>query len=701
MDDEEKFGKVFHRLTFHQAIELKLLTDYQVAIIGVDNATYRDWAEKGWFITVDGKEVKDARSVAGQIGLAKAMREYELHRVITFHRLVKGAKEFKASFPGVIDWMPARQRPKGKLWTDHVDGTMSAWERQRRLQRLGDVGNGEHGVISNARCLTEGIDVPTLDGVAFIDPKRSDIDIAQAVGRAIRLADDKTIGTIVIPVFIDTDEPNPDVVLKDSAFKAVWDVLLALRSHDEDLAQQLDDLRRMLGRLPSGSRGSLRLPPKIVEIPDVCGADFARAFEVRLIEQTTASWEFWFGLLERFLDDNGHARVPQSYSLDGYSLGSWVSTQRSRHRKATLAADLQHRLEDLPGWTWDILADQWEAGFSRLLDYVERHGYARVPVSYMVDGYKLGAWVNEQCTRHAKGILEADRERRLLELAGWTWDRHDDTWEKGYRRLLDYVERHGDARVPQLYTVDGYQLGAWATTQRVNRTKGTLDADRERRLQDLPGWTWDAVTDKWEDGYHRLMQYVESNGDSRVPYSYTVDGYQLGAWVKIQRGSFADGLLDGDRQRRLQELPGWTWDPRADMWEEGFRRLVGYVERHGDARVPKPYIVDGYKLGDWVHNQRSFRARGALDADRERRLQELAGWTWDPRADKWEEGYRRLVDYVERHGDARVPQSHTVDGYQLGAWVTTQRQRQKKALLDADRQRRLEGLPGWTWNARP
>ncbi len=275
MDDEEKFGKAFHRLSFHEAIERKLLTDYQVAIIGVDNATYRDWAEKGWFITIDGQKVKDARSVAGQIGLAKAMRKYDLHRVITFHRLVKGSKEFKASFSDVIDWMPARQRPKGKLWTDHVDGTMSAWERQRRLQRLGDVGNGEHAVISNARCLTEGIDVPTLDGVAFIDPKRSDIDIAQAVGRAIRLADGKTLGTIVIPVFIDTDESNPDVILQDSAFKPVWDVLLALRSHDEDLAQQLDDLRRMLGRLPGGSRGSLRLPPKIkvVDVPDVCGAN--------------------------------------------------------------------------------------------------------------------------------------------------------------------------------------------------------------------------------------------------------------------------------------------------------------------------------------------------------------------------------------------------------------------------------------------
>src|SRR5262249_16527163 len=159
--------------------------------------------------------------------------------------------------------------------------------------------------------------VPTLDGVAFIDPKRSEIDIAQAVGRAIRLAHGKTIGTIVIPVFIDTDEPNPDVALRDSAFKPVWDVLLALPSHAEHVGEQVDDLRRMVGRLPGGRRGTVRLPPKIhVDIPDVCGVDFARAFHIRLVERTTASWEFMFGLLERYIQLEDTALVPRYCTVD-------------------------------------------------------------------------------------------------------------------------------------------------------------------------------------------------------------------------------------------------------------------------------------------------------------------------------------------------------------------------------------------------
>jgi predicted helicase len=215
MDDESNFGTVFHRLTFGDAIKRDLLTDYQIAIIGVDDTTYREWAEKGTLVTRDGKEIVNAATLAGQIGLAKAMRKYDLHRVITFHSRVKSAKEFAASMPDVIDWMPARQRPKRGVWARHASGEMPAGDRYVLLQHLGRMNDSDCGLLANARCLAEGVDVPTLDGVAFIDPRRSEVDIVQAVGRAIRKSEDKTVGTIVIPVFIDTDA-DPEAVLDDS-----------------------------------------------------------------------------------------------------------------------------------------------------------------------------------------------------------------------------------------------------------------------------------------------------------------------------------------------------------------------------------------------------------------------------------------------------------------------------------------------------
>ena len=172
--------------------------------MGVDDATYLDWAQRGRFVTIDGTKVTDARTLAGQIGLAKAMRRYDLRKTISFHSRVSAARQFANSMPQLIDWMPARQRPKGQIWSHYASGEMSAGDRSALLDHLRYLDSDERGLLANARCLGEGIDVPALDGVAFIDPRRSEVDIVQAVGRAIRLAEDKTIGTIVIPVFIET-----------------------------------------------------------------------------------------------------------------------------------------------------------------------------------------------------------------------------------------------------------------------------------------------------------------------------------------------------------------------------------------------------------------------------------------------------------------------------------------------------------------
>jgi superfamily II DNA or RNA helicase len=681
MDDEEKFGKLFHRLTFHEAIERELLTDYQVAIIGVDNSTYRDWAEKGWFITIDGKEVTDARAVAGQIGLAKAMRRYNLRRVITFHRLRKNAREFSTSMPKVTNWMPTGQRPNGKLWTAYVDGTMSADDRQRMLRSLSEVGEGERGLISNARCLTEGIDVPTLDGVAFIDPKRSEIDIAQAVGRAIRLADGKTTGTIVIPVFINTDEPNPDVILDDSAFKPVWDVLLALRAHDEDLAQQLDDLRRILGRLHGDSRGSLRLPPKIkVDIPDVCGVEFARAFDVRIIKQTTASWEEWLGMLEQFVAENHHADVPKTYTVDvnggKYNLGGWAGTQRQAYAKGGLDSDRINRLEAL-GFKWNTKEAQWERNFREFQDYIQRNG--RPPSQSCA----VGVWANSQRQYYGSGNLSPDRIRRLEEI-GFEWRVKDARWDEAYLQVQEFAALHG-------YPPGrGDPGGVWVNNQRRLYRKGALSVspERIRRLEELDGWAWNVSDAKWEEMYGRVVEFIKHNG--RLPTLRPSDG-DVGQWVANQRVAYRRGRLDSDRVERLEKLDGWAWHTDDAKWEKTYNQVAEFIKHN--KRLPRmPFESENEReLYGWVTKQRSNY--GKLDPARAERLEKLPGWTWDAHEAKWAEMYSRAAEFIKHNG--RLPiQSEG----QLGKWVSHQRRFYRKGILSADRIERLEKLSGWTWN---
>ena len=295
MDDEKLFGPEFHVLSFHDAITAKpepLLTDYQVVVIGVTSAEAKAWVADATLVrTKDGLET-DARTLAAQIGLAKAVKEYDLQRVITFHRTIRRASRFvdatlSDSLPSVVGKLRPSSRPSGRLWARHISGDTPASKRASLLKELASLPNGVRGLIANCACLGEGVDVPALDGVAFIDPKGSVVDIIQAVGRVIRKAADKKIGTIVIPVFVDESE-DADHALDNSAFQPVWQVLKALRAHDRRLADELDQLRTSLrGQSVPGRR--ITLPSNIVlDVPRLLLKDFEQAFYVRAVQRTTS-----------------------------------------------------------------------------------------------------------------------------------------------------------------------------------------------------------------------------------------------------------------------------------------------------------------------------------------------------------------------------------------------------------------------------
>ena len=242
MDDPEKFGEEFYRLGFGTAVERGLLSDYRVLILAVDEE-YVARVDLERFRSEDSTiNLDDASKLLGcWRGLSKIKTQGEDVDEIPMKRAVAFANTIDASqvlakrleIVGRTANRPTEGNQGLSLQTKHVDGKQNALVRRQSLEWLkADPGPETARILTNARCLSEGIDVPALDAVIFTEARGSQVDIVQAVGRVMRKYDGKNSGYIILPVAI-TAGADINSTLKGTKYKVIWDVLNALRAHDD------------------------------------------------------------------------------------------------------------------------------------------------------------------------------------------------------------------------------------------------------------------------------------------------------------------------------------------------------------------------------------------------------------------------------------------------------------------------------------
>ncbi len=273
MDDTEIFGEEIYTLNFEKAIALDLLTDYKVIILavrsenlsGVTNSVNKKISQLNAEGTKLDKKLINNEFVCKIIGTHKGLAKQDLialddenkedndlqdktdtipsKRAISFCKSIKTSKNIKDSFQTIIECYDEELKKKSfknlEISIDHIDGTMNCKVRLDKLETLNQPEQNTCKVLSNARCLSEGVDVPALDSVIFFDGKSAMVDIIQAVGRVMRKAKGKKRGYIILPIALEESEiKNLDEAVKNTNFKNIWKVLKALRSHDSRLVDE-------------------------------------------------------------------------------------------------------------------------------------------------------------------------------------------------------------------------------------------------------------------------------------------------------------------------------------------------------------------------------------------------------------------------------------------------------------------------------
>lgn len=323
MDNENMFGPEFYRLGFGDAVAMGLLTDYKVLVLAVDSKTVATTFQSQLADPSGELQLDDVAKIVGcWNGLAKkGHTEHSfdadpepMRRAVAFAGTIKASRTIEGMFSNLVDQYVAVHETddEGEAANEldcevrHVDGTFNALERNTRLDWLrAEVPDGQCRILTNARCLSEGVDVPALDAVMFMAPRKSVVDVVQSVGRVMRLAPGKKFGYIILPIAI-PEGIEPEAALRDNArYQVVWEVLQALRAHDDrfnaevnkiDLTKRRSDRINVIGvgggerQAGAGGGQQLSLPLNFAQLDE-----WRDAIYTRIVKKvgTRRYWEDW------------------------------------------------------------------------------------------------------------------------------------------------------------------------------------------------------------------------------------------------------------------------------------------------------------------------------------------------------------------------------------------------------------------------
>jgi superfamily II DNA or RNA helicase len=623
MDDPEQYGEIAYRLGFREATRRGIVVPCRVIVSVIDSRDARLKISPNGRVDVDGVELS-VREAALRLAVARAVEEYGVTHVISFHASVGAAQRFVEDGPGGIGaFLP------GYL-TSHVNGLLPA---QERATIIAAANAAPRALISNARCLGEGVNCPRCGMVVFADPRQSNIDIVQVAGRAMRVSPGKREGLVLLPLLLNlqADETLEEAIGR-SGFASVVDVLSAISMADEGFQVEIANASTAWGQFGRVDDDALKGVDVLGDVEGVSIDVLRRAVVTQALSSLRSAWYVRAGELLGFRVE--HERWPSGSASDRIERQLYDWMKRAREARAReLLQDEQVALLDTAGFPWDSREATWLEQVDVFLAF--RNTEQRYPAESAADEEEriLARWVARQRRQRLDGSLSQARQQRLQEI-DFQWG-NDHRWEGQFLACVEFQRSAG--RWPSFgvgATKEELGLAHWAKWQRDSLKAGRLDQERIKRLEQA-GFSWtgkgevDPLDPVWLERLAKLKAFQAQHGRPPSPSAADSAERELSRWLASQRELHSLGRLSAARAERLGEEgvalrvreAGW-----AAMWAEvlDFRNSTGRWPTNSRA-----VSAEQQRLGRWVHHQRILARRSQLEADRMATLNG-AGFVWNP-----------------------------------------------------------------------
>ena len=650
MNDPETFGYEFYRMTFKEAIEAKpepILVDYKIVAIGVNSDELKEYIEQRRFIyenlTID--------ELANNYALEHVMQKYNANHGLTFHSRVKLAQEF-ANRHGQLF-------PNTKTFS--VSGEQPTSYRNLVLEEFK---NSEKAIVSNARCLTEGVDVPTIDLVYFCDPKNSKVDIVQAVGRALRKKKGKKLGLIVVPIF----HSKKDEVESSGPFKNLLQVIRSLCDQDERLQDEINFIafgkdKQKSNRIDIISSNFLEEQDKI--ILEGFEEKLKKSLFDQIIEKSSNNWDLWFLNLKNYLEINNQ-KYPKKD--DNGELYNWIAIQRNRKNNGTLKNEELRKLHSI-NFVWSIVELKWENMYSQFQEYAKDNVF---PPCQGIDDEELVKWYKYQisCIKENK-IISKEQKRRFVSINNrFEGPSSRKKWFEPYNELLKFRQENKNSW-PQ-YNRDNpklleSELNVFCQTIRKRFRDGVLENYWFEKMLAID-FNFEGKTDEWTDYWETIKDLLVS----KKTVSVNEIGENAYSWILRHKKKYDKGELNEYKSKKIRELNLCQF---FETWEQTFAKVKEWVLENQKIPSPKSHK----EFNSWLYSQRSRYKSGNLNDEQITKLIEigfdLEGLGKEKNDAKWLEMFENVRKFKLKNDSWPKFGSEGLEG-KMYNWCQGQRQAQ-------------------------
>ena len=431
-------------------------------------------------------------------------------------------------------------------------------------------------LISNAQCLNEGVDVPTVDMVAFMSPKKSKVSIVQAVGRALRKprGSNKEWGYVFVPIFLEKASGETDIEAAErSNFKDIYEVINALRDHDEVLDEVIKNLRIQKGNKGKINGGVLDDYMQIIGF-DLSIDNLEKYIQSEIVERMTSNWLETFGKGLKMFEDYKSSEQKNEVTSKKYEakypgLYNWQSKCRTRSNNGKLSEE-QIKMLKKANFIFDGKAkidERWYIMIEQLKKYKVEHGHTNVP-QYPKPTSKLGRFVNDlrnamkaiienKPGRDQKGFTLTDERIKQLGDMGFIWDLKKHWWMENYKEAKAHKEKYGHLNFRESHA-GNHRLTKWIGNQKIFKSERKLEKWREDLLNEIGFW-WGGTDDElWHFKYNIFLKRIEKIGLKNLSQTDEV----VGSWISGNRIKYRKGTLD-KKKIRLLEAEGLDLSPKT------------------------------------------------------------------------------------------------------------------------------------------